>query len=175
MFKISFASYILILCASPYVTAQAWADFSVFIFIIVIIYHLLYIFVFRKKENLSLAKAIANYFLYLSNLFITILISYYIYIFYMGNYRCFFQCTGPYYGFEAWDNFGIIIFYTPLLCILLTYSFCYYWINNKINIKRGILPTEKELKDKKKRRIIIMFLVILAIIILFISNHFLPH
>ncbi len=43
-FILSFVSYVLIMIASPYVTAQLWADIILLLFIMALVYQFIYIF-----------------------------------------------------------------------------------------------------------------------------------
>ncbi|MBE5864916.1 MAG: hypothetical protein E7292_01720 [Lachnospiraceae bacterium] len=62
-FLLSFIMYSVILFAVPYVTAQLWADITMYIFIVAIGYQLIYLFYLRKKDNLKFGGAVALYFL----------------------------------------------------------------------------------------------------------------
>ena len=64
-FKISFIMYTLALVALPYMTARTWADIIALLFVVAVFYELFYLFYLRKKDNVKLSRAIAQYFLYL--------------------------------------------------------------------------------------------------------------
>lgn len=129
IFNISFISYILIIFAGPYVTAQTWADICMFLFCSSLLYQLVFIFYLRKKENIKLGKCIAKYFLLaLSSVSIYIIIDY-IDIFINGVYisNGFFSDDGnTYYGIEAIINAWNNIFYIPWLIINSIYCHKYF-------------------------------------------------
>ena len=107
IFKLSFLTYILIILARPYITAQiwAWADMCLFLFIIAIIYQLLFAVYLRKKENIK--------------------------IFFQEYHDCGlfgYSCGETYYGLEAIKNSGWNnLFYIPYLIfnivLIVTYLF----------------------------------------------------
>ena len=130
IFVITFITYILMIFARPYVTAQVCADLCLFLFILAIIYQIVYITYFRKKDNVNFVKSLFMYFICaLSTISIYIIIDY-IDMFFNGYTPINFigQSIGDtYYGFEAifncyWKN----IFYIPYLIfnviILIIYS-----------------------------------------------------
>ncbi len=64
-FKLSFIVYILAMFALPYITAKLWADVVAGFFVVAVCYQLVYVFYLSKKNNLTLGRVIAQYFLYL--------------------------------------------------------------------------------------------------------------
>ena len=61
IFVITFITYILMIFARPYVTAQVCADLCLFLFILAIIYQIVYIIYFRKKDNVNFVKSYVFY------------------------------------------------------------------------------------------------------------------
>lgn len=64
IFKITFITYIMIIIARPYVTAQLWADICLLLFLVTLIYQIIYIIHLRKKENIKFYKSLITYFIY---------------------------------------------------------------------------------------------------------------
>lgn len=78
--------------------------------ILAFIYQLTYMIFLRKKENVSLKRSIALFFLYFFLGISVYIIGCYIY-FYFAGYKvyAFFPWSSPpdvYYGFEAWEKFN---------------------------------------------------------------------
>ena len=119
IFKITFITYVLLMIACPYITAQPWADVCLILFILALIYQLLYVIYLRKKENLKFTKVLCRYFVYtISSVSIYIIFDYIDICLngftpsdFLGN-----SYEETYYGFEAlkhadWKN----LFYIPYL------------------------------------------------------------
>ena len=119
IFKITFITYVLLMIACPYITAQPWADVCLILFISALIYQLLYVIYLRKKENLKFTKVLCRYFAYtISSVSIYIIFDYIDICLngftpsdFLGN-----SYEETYYGFEAlkhadWKN----LFYIPYL------------------------------------------------------------
>jgi len=143
LYIVSFISYFLVLQARPYITAQTWADMCMFLFIGCCIYQFIYIIYLRKKDNISLGRSIANFFLYVFIVLIVCVVYFYSNAFFLGYTDCSFhifysECYGTYYGFEAWkytdwENFV----YGIISVICFTYFTLYYIISKRIKIKKS--------------------------------------
>ena len=78
IFRLSFVSYVLILIASPYVTAQTWADIILLIFIMTLVYQFVYIFFLRKKYNKKFSNVFFRFLLYgMTSVSVYIIIGYF--------------------------------------------------------------------------------------------------
>lgn len=64
IYMLSFVFYFFVLEASPYISAQTWADILLLLFIVAIIYEITYLIFLRKKERVSFGRALARWFLY---------------------------------------------------------------------------------------------------------------
>lgn len=138
IYLLSFIMYPLILMAMPKVTAQTWADIVMFIFIIAVFYELVYIFHLRKKDNVSLKRAIALYFLYLFSA-----VEVYIFLYYADNFINGFATSDflgnstseVMYGFEAiaQDTWAHAIF-VPVLVICVVYQIIYFVVKKKTSL-----------------------------------------
>ena len=137
IYMISFVMYPFLYVALPYATAKAWADITVLIFIAAAVYQLLYMIFLRKKDDVSLKRSIARYFLYLFITSAIPLVWFYADIFFNGYTFTFLNASdGPYYGFEAWsaavwEN----IIYLPLLAIFTAYITTYCIVSHRLKNK----------------------------------------
>lgn len=138
----SFITYIAVILASPYITAKLWADLCMVAFVLSLIYQVCYIFFLRKKENTSIKRSIARFFLFgLSAVNITI-VGYYIHTFFNGYVLTTFlssEKVATYYGFEAWSqNAFANIVCIPVLVIFIAYLLCYILTCKKLKHKSNI-------------------------------------
>ena len=129
IYMLSFVFYSLALVSLPYITVQTWADILFFLFIGSCIYQLIYIIYLRKKENVTLGRSIARYFLYLSIVGSIFIVITYLDLFINGYEQRTFV-TGDlietYYKFEAWKNAGFVNFFClPLLAMFTIYEILY--------------------------------------------------
>lgn len=131
--QLSFMSYLFVALASPYVTAQTWADLIFMLFLGCCGYQLLYLFYLRKKENVSFLRSVANLILYFTFTVYLYIIIYYIYTFFNGYTTGFFGYGDTYYGIDAWiqDDWGRYIF-IPLFIICFVYQISYFAISRRI-------------------------------------------
>ena len=119
IFKITFTTYVLLMIARPYITAQSWADVCLILFISALIYQLLYVIYFRKKENFKFTKVLCMYFIYTISSVSTYIIFDYVNVWFNGFTPSDFLSNSygnTYYGFDAikqsyWKN----LFYIPYL------------------------------------------------------------
>ena len=135
IYMLTFIFYALVLVALPYITAQTWANIMFYLFIGSCIYQFIYIIYLRKKENVSIGRSIAQYFLYAFGSFVLWMVLYYIDLYINGYQKCAFlgECYETYYGFEAWKQDGIANFICGIiLTVFFTYLGCYYLISQKI-------------------------------------------
>lgn len=136
VFAISFITYVAAFFASPYVTAQLWADCLAFLFFAALIYQLLYIIFLRKSESVSLGRAIARFFLFTAFSAEAIIV-----IYHADNFINGYTPTGFWgevvgdtvYGFDAiladgWANF----LFVPALIICTVYQIAYFAVSYKI-------------------------------------------
>lgn len=95
------------------------------------IYQIIYIAYLRRKENISLPRSIARFFLYLLLSISLCWLFYYIYSFFAGLVFGFMGNASRYYGFEAWEILnGLylwLLFIPPAL-----YTVIYLIVSNKI-------------------------------------------
>lgn len=136
IFRLSFVSYVLILIASPYVTAQTWADIILLIFIMTLVYQFVYIFFLRKKYNKKFSNVFFRFLLYgMTSVSVYIIIGYfdnfingYTPTDWVGN-----KTHDTYYGIQAileddWKN----IFCVPYLIFNLLIIIVFKFINKKL-------------------------------------------
>ncbi len=110
LYMLSFVSYFLVLEASPYISAQTWADILLLLFVIAIIYELAYLIFLRKKECVGFGRALARWFLYgFSALEVSLLINYFEEI------------------FRATDLVHILV--APLFLICVLYQIGYFTVS----------------------------------------------
>lgn len=130
IFALSFLTYGIALSVSQYVTARLWADCLALLFGVAVFYELLYIVVLRKKEGVSLGKAVAFYFLCFFTECELIAACYYVRLFVRGYTPSDFlgNVNGEtVYGFKAiaaddWTNF----IFVPVLFISVVYQVAYF-------------------------------------------------
>lgn len=135
-FRLSFVSYVLIIYASPYVTAQIWADLIMLFFIIALIYQFIYVFFLRKKREKNISKVFLEFFIYAITSVSVYILVWYIDIFFngytptdwVGN-----SISAPYYGIQAilesdWEN----LFYVPYLIFNVLIIIVYKLVNRKL-------------------------------------------
>lgn len=119
----------------PYITAQTWADICFFMFLGACIYQVVYIIYLRRKENISLGRSVAKYFLYAFGSLFCLVIYEYADLFFNGYKECSFlgECYETYYGFEAWkhDDIGNFV-YGIVLLVCFVYYVSYYIISKKL-------------------------------------------
>lgn len=140
-FALSFITYPLVLTAVPYITAKTWADIICFFFVNAVIYQLLYVFFLRKSESISLPKAFALMFLYIT--FSMQLYSLYTYAdIYINGFTPSSWLGGTtgetVYGFDAiacddWTN----IFLVPIIIICIIYQIVYFSVQKKSAEKKS--------------------------------------
>lgn len=139
VFLLSFISYFMVLFASPYITAQTWADIFLLVFLISVIYQLLYIIVLRKKDGVSLGRSISKFFLYALSAVSCYIAVEYIDIFINGYKETAFlsgELIAVYYGFDAWiNNFWYNIFFAPFLILNILYAIIYFAVIRSIKKK----------------------------------------
>lgn len=138
IYLVSFIMYPLILIAMPDVTAQTWADAVALVFVAAVCYELVYIFHLRKKDNVSLKRAIALYFLYLFSS-----VEVYIFLYYADNFINGFATSDflgnptseVMYGFEAIvkDTWAHMVF-VPILVICVVYQIVYFVVRKKTSL-----------------------------------------
>ena len=141
IFKLSFIFYVFIFCAFAIIYYSFWFDFSystleilinisLFLPLLIFGYQLFYIFLLRKKEDVSIKKSIVDFFLYLCFSFEAFLVIFYVYIFLNGyivsEYNWFNNNPGIYYGFSAWSNLSVeLVLFIPVIVFCITYQLCY--------------------------------------------------
>ena len=145
IFALSFLTYGIALSVNHYVTARLWADCLALLFGCAVLYELLYIFLLRKKEKVSLGKAIAFYFLCFFTECELTAACYYIRLFFKGHTPTDFlgNVNGEtVYGFAAIraDGFANFVF-SWVLCVSVIYQMLYILIRQNIR---------KECKGKGK-------------------------
>lgn len=135
IYLLSFLSYsMFLLYLSVFTTLYPVVELGAFVLGILsaasFIYEITYIVYLRRKENISLPRSIARFFLYLLISIGLYVIFFYIYVFFAGLYFGFIGNGARYYGFEAW---GILnAFYLWLLFIPpAIYAAIYYIVSNK--------------------------------------------
>lgn len=139
IYCVSFLIYIPRFFVNPYVTARLYADIINLIFILILLFQLLYIIFLRKKDAVSLPRAIARFFLYTTVSAEIILL-----IWYGNNFINGYTPTSFYgepvgdtiYGFSAvfQDSWSHIIF-VPVLFISIIYQVMYLCINKNMSRK----------------------------------------
>ncbi len=130
LFRLSFVSYVLIMIARPYVTAQIWADVILVLFIITLVYQFIYMFFFRKKDNKRFSNVFFEFLLYgITSVSIYILIGYidnfingYTPTDWVGN-----STHDTYYGIQAilendWKNLVSVPYLIFNLLIIIVYK-----------------------------------------------------
>lgn len=133
IFKLSFITYILVILASKFITAQVWADICLFLFVFALVYQVIFLLFLRRKENIKLSKAIYTFFLLAISSVSCCIILDYIKMFFRG-----FQAIGlfgnaygkKYYEIEAIINndFANII-YIPILILNIILIIIYLRLN----------------------------------------------
>ena len=129
VFALSFLTYGIALSVAQYVTARLWADCLALVFGVAVLYELLYIVMLRKKEAVSLGKAIAFYFLCFFTECELIAACYYVRLFFRGYTPSDFlgNVNGEtVYGFEAIaaDGWAHFIF-VPVILLAVLYQVIY--------------------------------------------------
>lgn len=135
IYLLSFLSYIFIWISLLNVSDGLW---TVWLFVISIIYQLLYIFILRKKDGVSFRRSISRYYLYFLIVLCTIIIGGYISVFFNGYSVCkgvMTYCSEPYYGFEAWVKMEDNSIFIPLIVLSMIYFIRYY--NNYKKTKKS--------------------------------------
>ena len=136
IYRLSFVSYVLILIARPYVTAQIWADIILLLFIITLVYQFIYIFFLRKKYNKNFRNVFFRFLLYgITSVSVYILIGYvdnfingYTPTDWVGN-----KTHDTYYGIQAileddWKNLICVPYLIFNLLIIIVFKF----VNKKL-------------------------------------------
>jgi len=152
IFKLSFITYTLLIIASPYLTAQTWADICLFLFIGALIYQFLFLCHFSVKENIRSSRSLFLYFVCAISSVGLYIILYYNKIFFFGYESCGFlggTCSGVYYGFEAirrdaWSS----IVYIPYLIFNLIIILKYYRSTKKSSNNQSSDDTTYVNKDE---------------------------
>lgn len=137
IFYLSFITYILLIIASPYITAQTWAGICLYMFIGALIYQFLFLCHFSVKENIESSRSLFLYFVCAISSVGLYIILYYNKIFFFGYEKCAFlagDCYGTYYGFEAirqddWSN----LVYIPYLIFNIIIILIYYRSTKKVS------------------------------------------
>ena len=137
LYALSFLCILPLYYASPYISAQTWADAVALISAVCAVYAFLYIVWLRKKDNVSLGRAVARYFLYFNFMVLIGLLLHYCGLFFngftatdvMGN-----AVSDRKYGFAAIaeDGWGNMV-YVPLLIFCVIYQAGYYYISCNIS------------------------------------------
>lgn len=135
-FRLSFVTYVLMMIALPYVTAQTWADIILLLFIMTLIYQFIYMIFLRKKDNKKFSNVFLKFLLYGITL-----VSVYILIVYIDNFINGYTLTdwvgnstgSTYYGIQAilkndWQN----LFCVPYLIFNLLIIIVYKLLNKKV-------------------------------------------
>lgn len=139
VYLVSFMFYIPSFFAMPFMTARTWADIIALMFMLACCYQLLYIIYFRRKENITLGRSIARYFLFLSVTFVAIIVIGYGDIFLNGYAPTTWtgqQIGDTLYGFEAIVNDSWThSFCVPVLLVSFVYQIGYYFISRTIKNK----------------------------------------
>lgn len=130
IFRLSFITYIIVLIALPYITVRLWADMCMLLFILALIYQLVYLFVFRKKDNKNFSEVLGVFFIftitsvsgYIFIDYLNVFINGYTPSDFVGN-----KLGHTYYGFEAileneWSNIIYIPHLILNLLILIIYK-----------------------------------------------------
>lgn len=136
IYLLSFLSYSLfLLYLSVFTTLYPAVELGAFALGILsaaaFIYQITYIVFLRRKENVSLPRSIALFFLYLLIGIGIYVILFYICVFFAGLYFGFMGNGKRYYGFEAWKILNA--FYMWLLFIPpAIYAAVYRIVSNKI-------------------------------------------
>ena len=124
IFALSFLTYGIALSVNHYVTARLWADCLAYLFGVAVLYELVYIIVLRKKEKVSLGKAIGFYFLCFFTECELIAACYYGRLYFKGYTPTDFlgNVNGEtIYGFAAIEADGWANFISPpILCVSVT-------------------------------------------------------
>ena len=135
IFALSFLTYGIALSVNHYVTARVWADCLALLFGCAVLYELIYVIWLRKKEKVSMGKAIAFYFLcFFTECELTVA-CYYIRMFFKGHTPKDFlgNVNGEtMYGFAAIraDGFANFIFLRVIL-ISVIYQVIYFVIRRR--------------------------------------------
>lgn len=134
IFVLSFLTYGIAFSVCQYVTARLWADGLALLFGVAVLYELLYIIALRKKEAMSLGKAIAFYFLCFFTECELIAACYYLRVCIKGYKPSDFlgNVNGEtVYGFDAIaaDGFANFIF-VPVLLIAVIYQVIYFVVRH---------------------------------------------
>jgi hypothetical protein len=116
VFRLTFISYVSVFLARPYVTAEAWADIILLLFIASCGYQLAYVFYLRKKEDVRFLRSLAEFFLYLC-----FAVELYILLFYLVID----SGTG-------WE----FVFYIPAFILCLIYQICFLLVGRIIKKRK---------------------------------------
>ncbi len=137
IYALSFLWLMPLTYASPYVTAQFWADMIAIIAILLGLYDLSYILILRQNDNVSFGRAVARFFLYGFIMIVLYITFSYIKLFFWGYNGTFwfgYSDYDPVYGFEAikadvWSN----LIFVPMFIISTIYICGYFLISKKIS------------------------------------------
>jgi len=140
IFTLSFISYLIVLFAAPYISAQTWADLCLLIFLLSVIYQLCFLIFLRRKEGVGIGRGIARFFLYSLQVLSIYVIIQYGDMFFNGYQQqtLIGDCYGEiYYGFDAWKNniFANII-YLSVLFTTFVYGVLYFIVGKTIGSKK---------------------------------------
>lgn len=134
IFALSFLTYGIALSVSQYVTARLWADCLALLFGVAVFYELLYIVVLRKKESVSLGKAIAFYFLCFFTECELIVACYYVRLFVRGYTPSDFlgNVNGEtVYGFKAIAaDIWVLFIFVPVILLAVLYQVIYFVVRH---------------------------------------------
>lgn len=105
-FLFSFLSYPVALAAMPYMTARTWADACLLLLVPCLAYQLAYLLLLRKREGVSLGKALSRFFLHALQAVSLYIVILYLDMFFNGYHATTFtgQPVAVYHGLDAWTH-----------------------------------------------------------------------
>lgn len=145
IYRLSFLPYTVILCALFHFRVFRTAEEIILAVLVLLmtagfVYRLLYVVFLRRKENISLPRSIAQFFLYIFlsiGLFAAFI---YIYAFFAGfrssTWLGYPPIVTTYYGLEAWkclNGWYIFVMFIPAVI----YGIAYFCITRHIKIKES--------------------------------------
>lgn len=135
VYKLSFITYLLLIYALPYISANTLADIVLIVFILSVVFQIGYIFIFRKKDNVSFGHAVSLQFLCISIIVDILIIISYARMFVCGYTPSDFFGNSmgvTYYGIEAIrQNDWADVVFVPMLVICTLYQVIFFLVRNK--------------------------------------------